>query len=229
MILRRSLLGTVIGAMAVAAATVHAGGWAVITLDNLPDSLVVGKPAALAFVVRQHGMTPLGGLHPVVEAVLGNERVTAPALASQQSGHYTAMLTVPRAGDWVITIQSGFGQSRITLLPTSAVLPSAAGDTQVASKLSAAERGQRLFLAKGCVTCHQNTLGTANQSIGIAPALVPQKYQPDFLARILADPAGTLPPARGQVGTAMPNLNLQPQEIASLVAFINSARVTASR
>jgi hypothetical protein len=212
-------------AMIVMVATSQAGGWAVITLDSLPDSLVVGKATAVGFVVRQHGMTPLDGLHPVVEAVLDGDRVTASAQASDRPGHYTAMLTVPRAGDWVIAVNSGFGQGRLTLLPTRAV---AAGDTRSAASLPAAERGRRLFLAKGCVMCHQNTLGTSNQSTGIGPLLVPQKYQPDFLTRILADPAGTLPPPRGQVGGTMPNLDLQPQEIASLVAFINSNSSTAT-
>src|SRR4030095_10880742 len=113
-------------------------------------------------------------------------------------------LTVPRAGYWVITVNSGFGQSRLTLLPTEAV----AADAQSAPNMPAAERGKRLFLAKGCVTCHQNTLATPNDSTGIGPLLIPQKYQADFLARILADPSGTLP-QRGQVGATMPNLNLQ--------------------
>jgi mono/diheme cytochrome c family protein len=207
------------------AAAVYAGGWAVVTLDTLPDSLVVGKPTALGFVVRQHGMTPVGGLRPVVEAVLGSDRVTAAAEPGDRPGHYVAKLTVPRAGDWVITVNGGFGQqSPLTLLPTKAV----AADAQSTPNLPAAERGRRLFLAKGCVTCHQNTLATPNDSMGIGPLLVPQKYQADFLARILADPSGTLPP-RGQVGATMPNLNLQPQEIAALVAFINTGTVTASR
>jgi mono/diheme cytochrome c family protein len=220
---RISLLASLAVATSVMSAAVYAGGWAVVTLDTLPDSLVVGKPTALGFVVRQHGMTPVGGLRPVVEAVLGGDRVTAAAEPGDRPGHYLATLTVPRAGDWVITVNSGFGQSRLTLLPTRAVAAA-----QGAPDLPAAERGRRLFLAKGCVTCHQNTLATANDSTGIGPLLIPQKYQAVFLARILADPSGTLPP-RGQVGATMPNLDLQPQEIAALVAFINTGTVTASR
>jgi mono/diheme cytochrome c family protein len=220
---RISLLASLAVATSVMAAAVYAGGWAVVTLDALPDSLVVGKPTALGFVVRQHGMTPLGGLRPVVEAVLGSDRVTAAAEPGDRPGHYLAKLTVPRAGDWVITVNSGFGQSRLTLLPIKAVAAA-----QSTPNLPAAERGRRLFLAKGCVTCHQNTLATANDSTGIGPRLIPQKYQADFLARMLADPSGTLPP-RGQAAATMPNLDLQPQEIAALVAFINTGTVTASR
>ncbi|MGH9308658.1 MAG: hypothetical protein ACRD1U_04745 [Vicinamibacterales bacterium] len=53
-------------------------------------------------------------------------------------------------------------------------------------------------------------------------------YQAEFLARILADPAGTLPPPR-EAMVRMPNLDLRPGEIASLVAFINGQAVTAAR
>ena len=35
------------------------GGWAVITLDDLPQSFTVGQAVSLAFTVRQHGHTPL--------------------------------------------------------------------------------------------------------------------------------------------------------------------------
>jgi len=47
----------------------HAGGWAVITLDDLPDHAVAGKPIKLVFVVRQHGRTLLTGLQPRVRAI----------------------------------------------------------------------------------------------------------------------------------------------------------------
>src|SRR5205823_14195680 len=46
----------------------HLGGWAVVTVDDLPDYVVVGQPVRLSFVVRQHGMRPLDGLRPRVEA-----------------------------------------------------------------------------------------------------------------------------------------------------------------
>ena len=42
---------------------VHAGGWAVITVDDLPDSVEAAKPIPLSFMVRQHGMTPLVELY----------------------------------------------------------------------------------------------------------------------------------------------------------------------
>ena len=34
-----------------------AGGWAVVTLDTLPESAVASTPLRLSFTVRQHGQT----------------------------------------------------------------------------------------------------------------------------------------------------------------------------
>jgi hypothetical protein len=56
---------------------------------------------------------------------------------------------------------------------------------------------------------------------------VPHKYQPEFLARMLADPAANIPP-RPESPVRMPNLGLDQQEIASLVAFIDSGVRTAA-
>ena len=40
------------------------GGWATVTLDDLPDRIVVGQPLTLSFMVRQHGVTPMKGTRP---------------------------------------------------------------------------------------------------------------------------------------------------------------------
>jgi hypothetical protein len=203
----RSLL---ILAVLLAAVAAYAGGWAVTTVENLPDAIEVGKPITLAFTVRQHGVTPAAGLLDArVEAVAGSEKVVVAALAGGQVGRYEATLSLPRAGEWTISVH---GWGRIDLLPV------VAWQGRPPAPLSEAERGRRLFVAKGCATCHTGS---------IAPQIVPNKYHADFLARVLADPAGTLPAVRGFV--RMPNLELREQEIASLVAFINAGTITASR
>jgi hypothetical protein len=56
---------------------------------------------------------------------------------------------------------------------------------------------------------------------------MPEKYQDEFLSRILANPSATLPP-RPQF-PQMPDLNLQPGEISALVAFINSGNRPQTR
>jgi mono/diheme cytochrome c family protein len=195
------------------------GGWAVVTVDDLPDYVVAGQPIKLSFVVRQHGMTPLDGLKPTVEAKLGSE--TALVAAQQglgaQSGRYLATLNLPRAGDWTLTIQGGFGAQSTTILPLRAV---AAGELPRA--LSDIERGRRLFIAKGCFTCHVNKEVTAARSMSAAPELTGRRYPAVYLAKFLANPDSnplTQPPRNSWL--KMPNLGLKDYEIASLVAMIN--------
>src|SRR5215510_963883 len=49
---------------------VFAGGWAVITLDELPTDVVAGKSLTIGFMVLQHGRTPMTDLKPTVTAKL---------------------------------------------------------------------------------------------------------------------------------------------------------------
>ena len=49
-------------------AAVHAGGWAIVTLRDLPQYAIAGTPLQLTFMVRQHGVSPMGGLAPEVAA-----------------------------------------------------------------------------------------------------------------------------------------------------------------
>lgn len=208
------------------ASTMLAGGWAVITVEDLPDAIEARKSMPLTFTVRQHGMHALGGLSPRVVAVAGSTSVSAAAVAGAKTGQYVAHITLPHSGEWSITIHSGFITSKLTLLPIKAV------DAGVASRaLAGPELGRRLFVAKGCVTCHNNNVSSANESLNVGPVLIAKKYRDDFLARVLENPSAALPPSRVPVGT-MPNLNLQPKEITALVAFINEgmpSAITAQR
>jgi len=191
----------------------HAGGWAVITVDDLPDVAEVGKPVALSYMVRQHGMTPLDRLNGEIEATSG--KLTArgsvgPVPSSR--GHYAASITLPSAGEWSITIRSGFGKSDLTLLPLTVVATGAG----LARPVSDVDRGRRLFVAKGCETCHVQ--------IGVGPKLDGKRFDSTYIAGFLANPT---PPETGK--PAMPNLGLQQREIASLVAYLNGNRVVGAR
>ena len=57
---------TVLGGTVLCASAFAVGGWAAVTVDDVPEYLVAGKPVTLSFVVRQHGHTPLGDLSPTV-------------------------------------------------------------------------------------------------------------------------------------------------------------------
>lgn len=195
-----------------------AGGWAVTTVEDLPDYVVAGQPVNLSFTVRQHGTTPVNRLNARVEATAAGADARADAAPAQAPGRYTATLTLPRPGDWTITIHNGFGGSRTTLLPVRAIAPGA----EPPRALPEAERGRHLFVAKGCFTCHLH--GDVNESgkVAVGSELTGRRYAPEFLARFLADPGSVASSRSGTV--RMPNLGLKQTEIAALVAFINTER-----
>lgn len=88
-----------------------------------------------------------------------------------------------------------------------------------ASSISQAEKGQQLFVTKGCVTCHVNNkleLVSASGIAGGAPDLTNFSANPDVLRSWLKDPAAVKP------ATWMPNLHLTDAEIEALIAFINT-------
>ncbi len=84
-----------------------AGGWAVITLDELPSNVVAGEPLSIGFSVLQHGRTPMTDLHPTITAKLSSaETMSISAEPSGKPGHYAATLTFPKEGSWEWSIQA---------------------------------------------------------------------------------------------------------------------------
>ena len=78
------------------AVPVFAGGWAVITLDELPSNSVAGEPLRIGFTVLQHGRTPMTNLEPTVTAGLAlDEKLVVYAEPEGKPGHYVATLTFP--------------------------------------------------------------------------------------------------------------------------------------
>lgn len=194
--------------MVLAAIAALFGGWAVVTVEDLPDYIVAGKPVSLTFTVRQHGVRPLDGLTPIVEARSGSVQERAAATPGREAGQYVASIAVPEAGPWTFTIHSGFHSSETTLLPLEAV---AAGSRPL-PVLSQTEQGRRLFVAKGCATCHGGGV--------VGPDLAGMRLPPDFLKRFLANPA--ILASASNRAFPMPNLNLKSGEIDALVAYLNA-------
>jgi cytochrome c2 len=79
-----------------------AGGWAVITLDTLPGDVEANQPIEIGFMVRQHGVTPMTDLEPMITAFLegSKESVTVIATEEGEVGHYVATLILPKSGEW---------------------------------------------------------------------------------------------------------------------------------
>jgi mono/diheme cytochrome c family protein len=195
------------------------GGWATITVHDLPDHAVAGRPVELRFTVRQHGVTPLGDLRPRLEARRGRASVTAAARAGSARGEYAGSLLLPEPGDWVVTIRSGFGKSDLTLAPL-AVIP--AGERPAA--VTASARGARLFVAKGCVTCHLHRAVAGSGQYDVGPELtdVGDRLTAEYLGRFLADPS-IRASADGRA-VRMPDLGLREPEIAALTEFLQPER-----
>lgn len=202
------------------------GGWAVITLDDLPDAVALGKPVTLTFTVRQHGHTLLDNLRPSIDASLaggeGKHYVRADAVPAGEKGRYRSTLTLPDTGQWRMTINSGFGSNHVDLEPIAVI-----GAGQSSPAYAAAERGRRLFVAKGCITCHVHGDVAGSGVVQVGPALTALRLPADFLQKFLADPS--ILPAAQQTNGGMPNLELKPAEIAALMAFINAEGTANTR
>jgi mono/diheme cytochrome c family protein len=219
--MRRIALAGTLGLVLVTAAAVRFGGWALVSVDNPPEYFVAGKPIVLDFIVRQHGKDPMGGLKPDISAKSGSITIHGRAWETNTDGTYRASVTVPRPGNWKITLESGFGPSK-GRLSLKAIDPA----QEAPAPMNAAERGKLLFAAKGCVTCHVHRDVDLEPLMKGPPELSDKRFAVDYLSKFLADPSIKPPtPNLGQ----MPNLHLKHSEIAALVAFINSERAVSSR
>ena len=115
-----------------------------------------------------------------------------------------------RHGKASIEAGKGYGFARkINSVPLTAV----EHGTSLTRVLGDVERGRRLFVAKGCVTCHEQ--------IGVGPNLTGKRFDVAYISTFIANPPST--PSR-QGGSPMPNLGLQQREVTSLVAYLNSDR-----
>jgi mono/diheme cytochrome c family protein len=198
------------------------GGWAVVTVEHLPEYAVAGQPLTLTFTVRQHGEEPMSGLKPRIEARNGTGEVSALAVPTAKAGQYVGSLVLPAAGYWRVRIGSELGRSGLSLKPLRAI---ASGDPAPAP-LAEAERGEQLFVAKGCVACHTRA-GIDGAEGKVGPELTGKRFEAAFLARFLANPASAGPPRYGNF--PMPNLGLKQAEVAALAAFLNGPEQVGQR
>jgi mono/diheme cytochrome c family protein len=111
-----------------------------------------------------------------------------------------------------LTIKSGFGNSELRLYAQPVV---AAGATRPA--MAAVERGQALFVAKGCNACHANgdlLNRPANQQIAVGPELGGRRLAREYVIQKVKHPASEL----------MPDLGLSDIEAAAIAAFLSGDR-----
>jgi len=116
---------------------VFAGGWAVITLDELPANVTAGDPLTIGFTVLQHGKTPMTDLDPTITARSGDEKVIVFAKPEGKPGHYAASLTFPKEGNWEWTIQAFTMEQKMPALTVAA--PAVASASQPVVKTESVE------------------------------------------------------------------------------------------
>lgn len=89
------------------ATPVFAGGWAVVTVDELPQHLRAGEITVIGFTIRQHGQHPVNLENVVLTATqaTSGETVTFAVRQAGAEGHYVVDLLLPSAGEWQWTIQ----------------------------------------------------------------------------------------------------------------------------
>jgi mono/diheme cytochrome c family protein len=104
----------------VLAVPVFAGGWAVITLDELPTGVVAGEPFTVGFTVLQHGKTPMTDLDPTIIARSGKEKVTVFVKEEGKPGHYAVNMALPSEGEWEWTIYAFSMEQKMPALNVSA-------------------------------------------------------------------------------------------------------------
>lgn len=82
--------------------TATAGGWAVITLDELPGQIVAGQSFTIGFTVRQHGRTLRDDLAPILRFNRSDAKDSLDFTAKREgdAGHYVASVTLPSDGEW---------------------------------------------------------------------------------------------------------------------------------
>lgn len=101
----RLLIGIVGAAVALVALTgpALAGGWAVTTIDALPEGgFQAGQTYRVGYTIRQHGQTPVDGAKTAITAIApgSRDRHVFPAVPDGPAGHYVAEVTFPFEGAW---------------------------------------------------------------------------------------------------------------------------------
>ena len=196
------------------------GGWAVVTVQDVPEYFVAGRSYTVEFKIRQHGRNLLSDLEPELilstsgprlAGMLGGaneQRIPAKARAA---GTYAATFTAPANGPLYLTIKSSFGASHLRLYPVPVIAAGAAAPT-----ILPVDRGRALFVAKGCNACHTNADlvdRPDNQQIKVGPELGGHRLAREYVIQKMKNPASA----------NMPDLELTDGEVGAIAAFLTGA------
>lgn len=221
--LRKSVfLPLIVIVLLLSMAPVRAGGWSVVTLDTLPGCVVAEEPLEIGFIVRQHGVQVIYDISPAPTITAyqeeSSEQITFTA-EEDTPGHYAAELIFPVDGTWEWQLSAYGPEQPMPSLDVVSSGEDCPDETDLADDPETlVELGSDLFLAKGCVVCHQHDDAGLNafSTINSGPELTEYHNEPDLLCRWLNDPAGA------KDGATMPTLGLRSEEIEALISFLNA-------
>ena len=86
----------------------RAGGWATLTVSELPAVVVAERPFTIEFTLRQHGQTAVTGFEADILAThaASGEQLRFATAANPEAENYIATVTLPQAGEWQWEINS---------------------------------------------------------------------------------------------------------------------------
>jgi hypothetical protein len=148
------LTAGVVAVLTMQPGSARAGGWAVSSLDPLPESMVSGRDLSVGVTILQHGVSPvqLDNVVFVIDGSNGTERFTAKPEGA--IGHYVAVVRFPSAGEYRWTLEPGWFQPQS--LGTVTV-----GDPDAAVSLQQAASDRRGSLPARTGTALATTLAAA--------------------------------------------------------------------
>ena len=135
----RSLIGLVLACVCLALLGVPsalAGGWAVTTLDPLPNELRAGQTYAIGYMIRQHGQTPFTSAQTAIEIRSSDNQVPQRfrAVPDGPPGHYVAQVTFPTAGEWQWDVdQTPFAPQALGTITVLAAASEPVADTGISA------------------------------------------------------------------------------------------------
>ena len=129
-----------VAALFALAAPALAGGWAITTVDTLPQEFRAGETYTIGFTILQHGTMPFEGAETEIRVIstTTRERHTFAGRPEGAKGHYVAEVRVPSAGEWRWEVQPGwFEKQDLGLLNVLPPLSAASGGSADKAAVSA--------------------------------------------------------------------------------------------
>ena len=99
----------------------QAGGRATVTILSAPKDVVAGQTFKVAFAVQpEWPMAKNRTVEPTVRATCGDRVLTLAASPLKTAGQFEAAFALPSEGEWVITVDSRYCETKMKALTLKA-------------------------------------------------------------------------------------------------------------